>query len=93
MQGKHSAQAIGQGRGDEAGPASRQEINPQVRIRSSDGNQGQTDPSDHQAGPWWHSRHEVKPESQPTGPDQQGPWSGKGTTGHNTLTTELRQGP
>lgn len=50
VQGKHRVQAIGQGHGDEAGPASRQENKPQARIRFSDGNQGQADPSDHQAG-------------------------------------------
>lgn len=44
-------QSIRQFCGDEAGPTSSQEVNPQVRIRPSEANNGQTQPSYHQAGP------------------------------------------
>lgn len=36
---------------DEAGLRSSKEINPQVRVRPSDGNQGETQSSDYQTGP------------------------------------------
>lgn len=44
-------QSIRQLCGDEAGPTSSQEVNPQVRIRPSKANNGQAQPSYHQAGP------------------------------------------
>lgn len=44
-------QSIRQFCGDEAGPTSSQEVNPQVRIRPSKANNGQTQPSYHQPDP------------------------------------------
>lgn len=44
-------QSIRQFCGDEAGLTSSQEVNLQVRIRTSKANNGQTQPSYHQAGP------------------------------------------
>ena len=62
----------------EADLRSSQEVNPQVTIRSGEDDQGQTQPSDCQAGPWWQRRPKVQLASRPTswGPDQQSPWPG-----------------